>query len=106
MKYKSRFFASALATLRQLSTVTLVAAVFVALPVASNAQQTTSSIQGTVSDPNGSPVANAEIVVVHSSTGSTSRTSTNAAGYYVIRGLRVGGPYVANLKGSSSYGEE
>ena len=102
MKHKSRFFA----TLRQLSTVVLVAALFVAFPVASNAQQTTSSIQGVVSDPDGNPVANAEIVVVHGPTGSTSRTTTNSAGNYVVRGLRVGGPYVANLKSSSSYGEE
>ena len=83
-----------------------VAAIMLALPVAGNAQQTTSSIQGTVNDPDGNPVAGAQIVVVHQPTGTTSRTATNSSGNYSVRGLRVGGPYVATLAGSSSYGEE
>ena len=79
---------------------------FLVLPAASFAQQTTSSIQGTVKDASGNPVASAQIIVEHAPTGITSRTSTNATGSYSVRGLRVGGPYVATLRGTDQFGEE
>lgn len=76
------------------------------MPVAGFAQQTTSSIQGSVSDPNGSPVAGAQITITHIPTGVTSSVTTNSGGTYRVPGLRVGGPYVATLARSSSYGED
>jgi outer membrane receptor for ferrienterochelin and colicin len=103
MKNQSRLLRSALT---RASLAVMAAFMLLAGPVVSNAQQTTSSIQGNVTDADGNPVAGAQITVVHEPTGSTSRTTTNAAGVYSVRGLRVGGPYVATLAGSTSYGEE
>ena len=91
---------------RKLTQFAAIASLLITIPVAGFAQQTTSSIQGTVVDPAGNPVAGAEIVVVHQPTGTTSRTTTNEAGVYSVRGLRVGGPYVTTLRGSDRFGEE
>jgi hypothetical protein len=89
MKQKTRFFA----TLRQLSTVALVAAVFVAFPVASNAQEQTSSIRGSITGSDGSPVAAASIAVVDTRTGTRRSTSTNTTGTFTASALKIGGPY-------------
>jgi len=88
------------------SWLSLAVALLLCLPMASFAQQTSSAIQGTISDPNGNPVTGAEVTVVHIPTGTTSRTQTNATGTYRVPGLRVGGPYVTTLTGTSSYGGE
>jgi outer membrane receptor for ferrienterochelin and colicin len=89
-----------------LGKISLAVLVLLALPVAAFAQTTTSSIQGTVVGPDGAAVAGAEIVIVHVATGITSTTRTNSSGIYAVRGLHVGGPYVATLSGSSEFGEE
>jgi len=86
--------------------ISLAVLALLALPVAGFAQTTTSSIQGTVVDSGGTAVAGAEIVIVHVATGTTSKTQTNSSGNYGVRGLRVGGPYVATLSRSSEFGEE
>ena len=83
-----------------------IVAFVICIPVAGFAQQTTSSIQGTVTDSGGTPVAGAEIVVQHVPTGSSTTTTTNAAGTYSVRGLRIGGPYTATIKGTETYGED
>jgi outer membrane receptor for ferrienterochelin and colicin len=93
-------------SIRRLGRVALTAIMLLAIPVAGFTQQTTSVIQGTVSNPIGNPLAGAEISVVHIPTGTTTTTRTNAAGVYRVPGLRVGGPYVATLSGTASYGEE
>lgn len=56
------------------------------------AQETTSSIRGQVVT-NGSPVANAQVVVTHVPSGTSIRTTTDASGNFSAQGLRVGGPY-------------
>ena len=76
------------------------------LPVASFAQETTSSIVGKVSDGSGNPVQGADISVRHVPTGRTQSTTTNATGGYRMPKLRVGGPYEVTLHGTSVYGEE
>ncbi|MGI9221975.1 MAG: carboxypeptidase regulatory-like domain-containing protein, partial [Woeseiaceae bacterium] len=92
--------------LKRLGMVSLAVLALLALPVAGFAQTTTSSIQGLVVDPQGAAVAGAEIAIVHVATGMTSTTRTNSTGAYELRGLRVGGPYVATLHRSTQYGEE
>ena len=106
MKRKPRFFGSTLVAFRQLGIVALAAFAMLAVPVASNAQETTSSIQGSVTDEGGNAVGGANLTIQHLPTGRTQSTTTNAAGGYRIAGLRVGGPYVVTLRGSTSYGEE
>lgn len=57
------------------------------------AQVNTSSLRGTVIDTNGSPVANAEVTLIHEPSSNVKVTTTNASGAYAFTGLRVGGPY-------------
>lgn len=56
------------------------------------AQETSSSIRGQVVA-NGRPVANADVVVTHVPSGSSSHTVTDSSGNFSAPGLRVGGPY-------------
>lgn len=55
-----------------------------------NAQTTTGSIVGTVTDPSGSVIAGASITVTNTGTGIAVRTSTDSAGNYVVTPLAVG----------------
>src|SRR3954463_13937646 len=57
-----------------------------------HAQETTSSIQGSVTS-EGKPVANATVRVTHVPSGTVSVATTRADGNFTISGLRVGGPY-------------
>ncbi len=69
------------------------------MPVAAYAQETTSSIRGTVTS-NGAPVAGAEVTVVHEPSGTTSTSTTDASGNFSANGLRVGGPFSVSVKAS------
>jgi hypothetical protein len=61
--------------------------------LAAAAQETTSEIQGVVSDPAGNGLAGATIVAKHLPTGTTYSTSTRKDGRYNLANVRVGGPY-------------
>jgi outer membrane receptor for ferrienterochelin and colicin len=74
--------------------VPFAATTFVATPAA--AQETTSSITGTVTA-NGAPVPNATVTIVHVPSGTRSTTTTNAAGAYTAAGVRTGGPYTVSV---------
>ncbi len=56
-------------------------------------QVTTSAMNGTVVDQNGSALPGANVIVVHISSGTQYGTSTRPDGKYNLLGLRVGGPY-------------
>ena len=60
------------------------------------AQETTSTIQGTVTA-NGKPVPNATVKVVHVPTGTVSTITTRPDGNFTATGLRVGGPYTVTV---------
>jgi Carboxypeptidase regulatory-like domain/TonB-dependent Receptor Plug Domain len=60
------------------------------------AQETTSSVRGTVEGPTG-PVAGASVTIVHEPSGTTSSSTTNADGSFSANGLRVGGPYTVTV---------
>ena len=70
----------------------LCAAAAVVAPMAAYAQETTSTITGTVTAA-GAPVSNAEVVITHVPSGTVSRVTTDAAGTFTATGLRVGGPF-------------
>jgi len=61
------------------------------------AQTTQASIQGTVTGPDKRPVPGASVQITNSSTGFTTRTSTDAQGEYTFRELPLGGPYVVKV---------
>ena len=70
--------------------VPFAAATFVATPAA--AQETTSTISGTVTAA-GAPVRNATVTIVHVPSGTRTVVRTNDAGAYSAGGVRTGGPY-------------
>lgn len=57
------------------------------------AQETTSEIQGIVSDERGSALTGATVVAIHLPTGTNYATTTRKDGRYNIPNVRVGGPY-------------
>lgn len=67
-------------------------------PVAAHAQETTSTIRGTVTD-NGAPAAGATVTAVHVPSGTTTTATTSPSGGFVISGLRPGGPYTVSVDG-------
>ena len=75
--------------------VALAVAVMAAAPAL--AQNTTAGINGTVTGPDGKPLAGASVTIVHVESGSTNTVSTDAAGRYSARGLRAGGPYTITV---------
>ena len=74
------------------------------LAVTANAQFTTSSMSGIVTDENGEPLIGATVLAVHTPSGSQYYAVANAEGYYTIQGMRPGGPYevTASLLGCQS----
>lgn len=73
----------------------LVLAIALALGAAAPvfAQSTSAGIAGTVTSVDGRPVPNAAIEVLHVPSGTRTVLTTDAAGRYSTRGLRVGGPF-------------
>ncbi|ROP79695.1 carboxypeptidase family protein [Stenotrophomonas rhizophila] len=64
------------------------------------AQSTSAGVGGQVTSASGSPVAGAEVTITHTESGTVSRATTDAAGRYNARGLRVGGPYTITINKS------
>ncbi len=61
------------------------------------AQITTSSITGMVTDENRESLIGANVVAVHTPSGSTYGTVTNLDGRFTIPGMRIGGPYSVTI---------
>ena len=61
------------------------------------AQETTSTINGTVNDEKGIVVAGATITAIHEPTGIVSTTQTNKKGIFSIPNLKPGGPYTVKI---------
>jgi len=66
-----------------------------------HAQETTGAIRGRITDETGAAVAGASVVVRHAPTGTSATTVADSAGFYIARGLRVGGPYTITATGPS-----
>ncbi len=69
-------------------------------PVAIYAQETTSTIRGTV-EQGGVPVAGASVEAIHTPSGTRATAVTNADGSFQISGLRIGGPFTVNVNGAA-----
>ena len=85
---------SGLATAMSLALVLLVA------PVSAWAQETTSSVRGTITQPDGSPAAGATVRIVDTRTGTSRAITTSNSGQFSAGGLRVGGPYTIHVDAS------
>ncbi len=73
-----------------------VAAIAIVAPAGAMAQETTSSIRGTVTA-NGAAVPGATVTIVSQSQGTTVNTTTDAGGSFTATGLRPGGPYTVSV---------
>ena len=60
-------------------------------------QVTTSNIKGLILDENAQPLPGANVVAVHTPTGTKYGAATNFDGYYNLLNLRVGGPYTVTI---------
>jgi len=60
-------------------------------------QETTSEIQGVISDEKGAGLGNATVVATHTPSGTTYTTSTRKDGRYNLANLKIGGPYVIKV---------
>lgn len=70
-------------------------------PAGVQAQETTSTIRGTVTE-NGAPLAGASVVAVHVPSGTRSSTTTGADGTFNLTGLRPGGPYTVSVNDNAA----
>jgi Carboxypeptidase regulatory-like domain len=91
---------------RKLSYSAAAAALFaLAAPAVVHAQQITSNIRGSVTSESGAPISGASVIIVHTPTGTTSSTITNADGRFSATGLRVGGPFSVTVN-ATGFGAE
>jgi len=77
-------------TTRRPSLTRLLAAAVFLLALGANAQESRGSISGTVTDPQGSMVPAAQVVVVSEATNAQSRTTTNNTGFFEVPLLNPG----------------
>lgn len=70
------------------------------IPAAASAQETTSTIRGTVTDADGNAVAGATVTVINVPSGARATTTTNSEGRFSAGGLGVGGPFTVEIASS------
>lgn len=81
----------------KVSRISAAVALAIGLSASAVAQETSSSVRGVITGPQGSPAANTKVIIVHEPTGTVSELTTNEEGVFSARGLRVGGPYKITL---------
>jgi hypothetical protein len=62
------------------------------------AQSTAAAMSGRIVDDGGAPIADAQVTILHTESGTVSRARTDASGRWAARGLRVGGPYTVTVQ--------
>jgi hypothetical protein len=77
--------------------------IMIAQPV--YAQDTSSSVRGVITTPDGTPIAGQTVIIRDTRTGTTKTVTTTSSGAYSARGLRVGGPYTVRVISSDYLSE-
>ncbi|GAC15427.1 TonB-dependent receptor [Aliiglaciecola lipolytica] len=77
----------------KLNRIAIAVAMSVGMSTAAMAQETSSSMEGSITTPTGAPAAGTQITVIHVPSGSTKTATVNNSGSFSVSGLRVGGPY-------------
>lgn len=77
----------------KLSRIALAVAMSSCIAGVTVAQETSSSLKGTVVGPQGNAAAGTVVTITHVPSGTVRRVTVNQSGYYSAQGLRVGGPY-------------
>ena len=83
----------------KLMRLAMTAVLAVGISAVALANTTTSSIRGNVATESGTIFPNASVTIVHTPSGTITRTSTNSSGAFSARSLRVGGPYSIEISG-------
>ena len=73
------------------------AVLLLVMPVASNAQETSSDIRGVITDEEGAALQNSTVTVRNETTGLTRTAQTDASGQFSIRNLPVGRNYTVSV---------
>ncbi len=79
------------------SRMAVAVAMAVGISTSAVAQETSGGVRGVITTPTGQPAANVSVVVTHIPSGTRRTVTTNEAGAYQVRGLRVGGPYKVTI---------
>lgn len=82
--------------MRNLFATSAVAAILASTATAVYAQETTSSVRGSVTGADG-PISGATVTVTHTPSGTTNTVVTGGEGAFVASGLRPGGPYTISV---------
>ncbi|WP_158972204.1 TonB-dependent receptor [Paraglaciecola sp. L3A3] len=77
--------------------IAIAVAMSVGLSSAAMAQDTASSVRGSLVSETGNAVTDAKITITHEPSGTTKVLSTNDSGSFFAQGLRVGGPYTITI---------
>lgn len=80
-------------TKAKLNRIALAVAMSVGLSTAAMAQETSSSIRGSIVGPQGNPAAETTVIIKHVPSGQVKTITTGSTGQFSVSGLRVGGPY-------------
>lgn len=95
-----------MAFFKKLAYGTSAAALLAMAPIAAvHAQSTSASLRGSVVDAQGNPVTGASVTIIHTPSGTASRTATNETGAFSSSGLRVGGPFTITVSAPGFEGE-
>ncbi|MFT4937213.1 MAG: hypothetical protein ACI88A_000227 [Paraglaciecola sp.] len=77
----------------KLNRIAIAVAMSIGMSGAAMAQETSSSIEGAITSPTGSPAGGTKITVIHVPSGTSKTVLANSNGTFSLSGLRVGGPY-------------
>lgn len=89
-------------SLTRLIQILVTAVALLVIPVAGFTQETTSSIRGVITGPDGTPMSGASVRIVDTRTGRFQVASTSGGGRYQFGSMVVGGPYSVTVNAANA----